>query len=239
MKLQIIYDNSITRRDYLPGWGFSCLVDQDILFDTGEFPEILFHNMAILGIIQADIRQIVISHDHYDHQGGLPLLLENIRDIDVFLGKRFSPELEKCIQKTGNILIKKEGWLMLKQNIYLTPSFLFQYKGTPMSERALVITARDGLVLITGCSHPGIAQIAETVQNHFPDQKFSLIAGGFHLKDSSENEIETIVKKLQNMAVKQVAPTHCTGNTALDIFKYYFKENCLTLGAGCCLDIPV
>jgi 7,8-dihydropterin-6-yl-methyl-4-(beta-D-ribofuranosyl)aminobenzene 5'-phosphate synthase len=58
-------------------WGFSALVEVDghrILFDTGERPGTVLENARELSIDLSDITDVVISHNHWDHVGGLVTL---------------------------------------------------------------------------------------------------------------------------------------------------------------------
>ncbi len=55
-------------------WGFSALVEADgyrILFDTGLRPQTVLHNARELGLDLSDITDVVLSHNHADHIGGL------------------------------------------------------------------------------------------------------------------------------------------------------------------------
>ncbi len=55
-------------------WGFSALVEADgrkILFDTGARPDTVLHNVAELGLDLGDVTEVVLSHNHGDHTGGL------------------------------------------------------------------------------------------------------------------------------------------------------------------------
>jgi len=55
-------------------WGFAALVEVDgrrLLFDTGARPETVFRNAQELGVDLSDISEVVISHNHWDHVGGL------------------------------------------------------------------------------------------------------------------------------------------------------------------------
>ena len=55
-------------------WGFSALVEADghrILFDTGLHPETVLHNARELGIDLSTVTDVVLSHHHGDHTGGL------------------------------------------------------------------------------------------------------------------------------------------------------------------------
>jgi 7,8-dihydropterin-6-yl-methyl-4-(beta-D-ribofuranosyl)aminobenzene 5'-phosphate synthase len=55
-------------------WGFAALVEADghrILFDTGARPETVLQNARELGVDLSDISDVVITHNHSDHTGGL------------------------------------------------------------------------------------------------------------------------------------------------------------------------
>ena len=78
MKLTILYDNTIfkVKKGFKSDWGFSCLIEtgnKNILFDTGANPQILHNNMKILNVNPSSIDKIIISHEHWDHNGGLGL----------------------------------------------------------------------------------------------------------------------------------------------------------------------
>jgi 7,8-dihydropterin-6-yl-methyl-4-(beta-D-ribofuranosyl)aminobenzene 5'-phosphate synthase len=58
-------------------WGFSALVEADghrLLFDTGARPETVLRNAQELGVDLADVAEVVLSHHHGDHTGGLLVL---------------------------------------------------------------------------------------------------------------------------------------------------------------------
>lgn len=234
MKIQILYDNTVFESGYLPDWGFSCLIDGRILFDTGEHSEILLHNMEMMEISVEQIEKVVISHDHHDHRDGLWQLLKLKKGLAVYICKGFSDVTKAKIEAYGGRLHILNDNLKLGQekNIFLFGGFDFEYKGEKMVEQCLVLTTENGVTVITGCSHPGIIKMVRRAQRLMGEKPLYLAAGGFHLKDSSEQEIEEIVKELQAIGIQKVAPTHCTGAMAQDIFKYYFQENYLTLGVG-------
>ncbi|MDY7029946.1 MAG: MBL fold metallo-hydrolase [Spirochaetota bacterium] len=51
---------------------------RQVLFDTGQTPEVLFWNAELLGIDFSTLDAIVLSHGHYDHTGGLSRVLEKV-----------------------------------------------------------------------------------------------------------------------------------------------------------------
>ena len=74
----ILYDNTSYTEGTEADWGFACLIEahgRTLLFDTGAKGQLLLSNMAQLGIDPARIEQVVISHSHWDHTGGLDALL--------------------------------------------------------------------------------------------------------------------------------------------------------------------
>ncbi|MDP8220267.1 MAG: MBL fold metallo-hydrolase [Candidatus Stygibacter frigidus] len=232
MKIQVLYNNTISESGYLPDWGFSCLIDGRILFDTGEHSEILLHNMEMMEISVEQIEKVVISHDHYDHRDGLWQLLKLKKGLPVYICEGFSEITKTKIESHGGELHILNDNLRLEKDIFVISGFDFEYKGVKMVEQCLVLTTDNGVSIISGCSHPGILKMVRRARRLFGGIHLYLAGGGFHLKDSSEKEIEKIVQDLQSIGIQKVAPTHCSGVMAEDIFKYYFQENCLSLGVG-------
>ena len=63
--------------DGIGEWGFSAVVDVDghrILFDTGDRPETVLNNAKELHVDLTNITDVVLSHSHHDHTGGLMTL---------------------------------------------------------------------------------------------------------------------------------------------------------------------
>ncbi|MEA3485778.1 MAG: MBL fold metallo-hydrolase, partial [Candidatus Aerophobetes bacterium] len=95
MQFKVVCDNRIYEERMDICWGFSCLVDKDLLFDTGEGEKVLLGNMQKLNISPKDISTVIISHDHYDHTGGLAGLLRENRRIRVYGLSNFSTLFKK------------------------------------------------------------------------------------------------------------------------------------------------
>lgn len=103
MKLTVIYDNE-AKKSLNKGWGFSCLIEtvgHKILFDTGWDAHILLSNMDKLGFSPEEIDILVLSHQHWDHIGGVPTFLNMNPDVDVFIPASFSANLKKEISTRG------------------------------------------------------------------------------------------------------------------------------------------
>ena len=87
------------------------------------------------------------------------------------------------------------------------------------------------MVLVVGCSHPGIDKIVEAASAINP--RIHLIAGGLHLVVASDPDIEKIVTALHDtFKVQYVAPGHCTGEPAFTALRKAFGERYLYAGLG-------
>jgi 7,8-dihydropterin-6-yl-methyl-4-(beta-D-ribofuranosyl)aminobenzene 5'-phosphate synthase len=79
-----------------------------------------------------------------------------------------------------------------------------------LDDSALAYRADDGLVIITGCSHAGICNIAEQALRVSAQEKILDIIGGFHLLEPSAKQMEGTVDYLASLQPKQVHACHCT-----------------------------
>jgi len=232
MHAVILYDNQSSNDRFQSGWGFSCLVDGHILFDTGEAPESLFHNMAQFGVDPLDIEAVVISHNHWDHTGGLWELLKKCPGLPVYACPGFGEEFGNNVLKFKGNLVESLTFRKIDSRIAVTGEIPGQYKGESMPEQALTIKSKHGLTVITGCSHPGILNIIQRVKENFPNEVIHLVLGGFHLMNEEPKTIKSIVKSMKELGVENVGPTHCTGEEAQIIFKNSYRDHFIPIGVG-------
>ncbi len=93
-------------------------------------------------------------------------------------------------------------------------------------EQSLIIDSKKGVVIITGCAHPGIVNIVKRAKELMRKEKIYLVLGGFHHPPIS------CVKEFKKLGVEKVAPSHCTGDTAREAFRKEYKENFIEYGVG-------
>jgi 7,8-dihydropterin-6-yl-methyl-4-(beta-D-ribofuranosyl)aminobenzene 5'-phosphate synthase len=101
--------------------------------------------------------------------------------------------------------------------------------GGAIIEQSLIVETDSGLVVVTGCAHPGIIEIVRRAKQY---GDIYLAIGGFHLGGKSADEIETVIKMLKGLGVRKVAPCHCTGDLALRLFKAAFGADFIPAGVG-------
>ncbi len=234
VKISVIYDNYEATAGTKTDWGFSCLVEgtqKTILFDAGANPDIWLHNVAQLKLDVSKIMQIVISHDHGDHTGGLAPALSRAGGASVVLLSAFSRDLHDTVQKAGVQTIIADEPQELCRNVFVTGVM-----GTQIKEQALVIFAGRGLAVITGCAHPGIVPMLKAIKERF-SRDIWLVLGGFHLMNHSEAQVKDIIGQLKALGVTDCGATHCTGDKAIALFKEAFGAGYVSLGTGRVLQI--
>jgi len=234
-RLLIVYDNFTLNKALTPAWGFSCLITLpqfQILFDTGGDPSILIRNMEELDLDCRKIDAVALSHVHGDHVGGLSGFLRQRQDITVYLPKSFPEDLKQALRRMGTSVEEIGGPRMIRPGVHTTGEL-----GYGLKEQSLVLKTRLGLVIITGCAHPGIVEIVEHATAVFKDRVYLLI-GGFHLMGYSPSELKKIAKRLDALQVERIAPCHCSGDETREFFKEYYKDNYITCAAGLLLNLP-
>ncbi len=169
----------------------------------------------------------VISHRHPDHRNGIYRLALKNRKMKVFFLDSFPGEAYEIAWAVGIQPERVRGPLEIAPGVFTTG----EIAGEP-PEQALVLETSQGLVMLTGCSHPGPARMVETALGQRGKDGVRLLLGGFHLMRRSEAEIEDEIEKLKSLNVRQVAPAHCTGEKAKKLFRRAWGADYLPTGAG-------
>ena len=231
MKIKILFDNIASNEKFLTGWGLSYLIDGDILFDTGNKGKPLLENMKNADVDILDIKTVVISHDHWDHTGGLWALLKENPKIKVYGCPDFSQKFKNKVKALGADLIENENFSKIKKNIYTTGSIAGKYRLNYMPEQSLVLKTAKGLTILTGCAHPGIINIIEKVKENMTENIY-LTLGGFHLKRSFRKTIAKIIVKFKELKIQKAGPSHCSGEKAIAMFKEDYENNFIEIKVG-------
>jgi len=232
MNIKVIFNSDKVREDLSIGWGLSFLIDDRILFDTGKDAEFLSNNMDRMKIDMSLVEAVVISHDHWDHTGGLWEILKQRPSINVYGCPGFSVTFKHKISDISAKLIEADNLTLITSGIYSTGEIIGTYKGENISEQALIIKTEKGFSVITGCSHPGIIKILERARVQLGIKEFYAVLGGFHLKDHSIQDVKEIVKKFTALKVKYAGPTHCSGLDTEQVFREKYGDNFIEAKVG-------
>jgi 7,8-dihydropterin-6-yl-methyl-4-(beta-D-ribofuranosyl)aminobenzene 5'-phosphate synthase len=255
----VLSPSALLRIDSVEGlktaWGFSCLIEyrgQVILFDTGGDSPTLLANMAKLGIDPSEIETVVLSHIHGDHTSGLSGLLPMFAvagdGLTVFVPQSFPARFKDAVRTSAQpfdnpstllrarlrtSLVEVREPREIGDGVYTTGEL-----GTGIIEQSLMVRTDEGLVVVTGCAHPGIVEIIRKAKTLSGDGVY-LVLGGFHLGGKSQREIEGILSEFRRLGVRKVAPCHCTGEQAIRMFRQEYGEDFIQAGVGKVVRVPL
>ena len=229
IEILIIYDNYSCRSDLETGWGFSCLikgVEKTVLFDTGGSGPKLMRNMGKMRVSPEKVDAVILSHIHGDHTGGLEAFLGRNGSVAVYLPDSFPDSFKKAVRSYGANVVSVLGPFKICRDVYSTGEM-----GTFPIEQSLVLRSSSGLIVITGCAHPGIVKIIEKAKYLYKEEVL-LAMGGFHLMGMSMNKMDQIFVRFRDLGVRYVGPCHCTGETQIKAFEKSYGEHFLKVGVG-------
>jgi 7,8-dihydropterin-6-yl-methyl-4-(beta-D-ribofuranosyl)aminobenzene 5'-phosphate synthase len=235
LRLQVVFNNVPHKAGLETGWGFSCLIeglDKTVLFDTGGNGDILLSNMQRLGLDAEAVDAVVLSHIHGDHTGGLGAFLARNPDVTVFMPQSFPASFQQEVKRLGAAIETVSGPQPLLDSVYSTGEM-----GWAIKEQASIVDTPQGLIVMTGCAHPNVADMAERAKQYL-HKNIYLLMGGFHLGGRSDAEIRTIIKRLKVLGVKRVAPSHCTGDNAIRMFRDEWTDDFIEGGLGAVIAMP-
>jgi 7,8-dihydropterin-6-yl-methyl-4-(beta-D-ribofuranosyl)aminobenzene 5'-phosphate synthase len=237
-----------------------------ILFDTGNNGEIFARNVRALRIDLRRLDFVVISHRHGDHTGGLAYLLRVNPGVRIYapyerfglfggpipttiirpdttlaarmryFGGTVPSELNSSTVWPGAHFVLVDTLTEIAPGIAVV-STVSQTPGTlELHELSLVLRTPAGLVVVVGCSHPGIETILEATRA-YGDHVHELV-GGLHLITTPDSVIRHIASALHDdWRLDLIAPGHCTGEPAFDALARAFGDRYVYAGLGSVIEL--
>ena len=224
IKITALYDNRSVDENLKTAWGFACLIqtpNDNLLFDTGGDAETLLSNMNQMGVDPKTIDKVLISHIHGDHLGGLEGFLDQNPDVTVYIPASFPGKTGEMIRSKGARCERIAASQSIAKNMWSTG----EMEGST-NEQALVLESAKGLVVITGCAHPGIAAMVKAAKDKRKAGSVHLVMGGFHRPPGE------VINRFEQMGVMKVAPSHCTGGKMIRKFREVYGEDFIEWGVG-------
>jgi 7,8-dihydropterin-6-yl-methyl-4-(beta-D-ribofuranosyl)aminobenzene 5'-phosphate synthase len=237
-----------------------------ILFDTGNDADIFAANVKAKGVDLKTLDFVVLSHRHSDHMAGLSYVLSVNPSVKIYAPKEgfgiygsslpssfyrkdetLPPEMRYYGGTPPQVMKFGAAWRganfeLIDKTTEIAPGIMLialvsDAPGTKeLKELSLAVNTPEGIVLLVGCSHPGIEKIVEAAAAINP--KIHLIAGGFHLVAASDDVIAKAVTVLKDtFKVQSIAPGHCTGEPTFAALKKAFGDQYLYAGLGTTLSL--
>jgi 7,8-dihydropterin-6-yl-methyl-4-(beta-D-ribofuranosyl)aminobenzene 5'-phosphate synthase len=237
-----------------------------ILFDTGDDADILAANVKAKGVDLKTLDFVVLSHRHSDHMAGLNYVLSVNPTVKIYAPKEgfgiYGSSLPSSFYRKDESLPAEMRYFggappqvmtfgaawrganfeLIDKTTEIAPgmtliALVSEAPGTrELKELSLAVNTSEGLVLVVGCSHPGIEKIVEAAAAINP--KINLIAGGFHLVVAPDDVIAKAVTALKDtFKVESIAPGHCTGEPTFSALKKAFGDHYLYAGLGTTLPL--
>ena len=167
--ITVLYDNEAGGNNVQGDWGFSALIEAEggatVLFDTGADGRILLHNATALGVSLREVSAIVISHWHWDHSGGLPVVLRECPDAHLFVPLVASEHVpEEQLHVVGPDPVE------IAPGVHSTGVL-------DGIEQSLVLETGQGGCVLMGCAHPGVGNLLRAAATI---TRPAVLLGGLH-----------------------------------------------------------
>lgn len=255
MKIWALVENTALE-GYAPEHGLSLYIEalgRRILFDMGQSGAFA-DNGEKLGIDLAKVDLAVISHGHYDHGGGLERFLQINQTAPVYISRHAFEShfnaagknigLDPAFSRHPRLrFVEEEAELApgltlhcCKNESPLQPveAYGLTCSGEPEDfrhELYLQIKEPEQRVLISGCSHRGIVNIAERFR---PD----VLVGGFHFKSVDPDDPRLLEAAGRLMGYETVFYTgHCTGQAQFAAMKSVMGDRLHHFHSGSILNL--
>jgi len=246
-----------------------------ILLDVGPDADLLLNNMEKLGIAPSEVDSIVLSHNHYDHAGGLVGTVEAIgrqgipivthpaafrtsfvpgqalRVIDSLTADRpavmaaggaFLPVSEPMEVAPGvftsGTVARETGEPTGISSKVVTDDGTWHDDAVLDDQAVLVCVKGEGVAILTGCAHSGIVNILRHSVKLTEGRPVSLVLGGFHLVNASEDRLAMTLSEFSSLRPGLVVSGHCTGFKAEAAFARALGERYRHLSVGLTLRFP-
>jgi len=199
LKLLVLNDNK-RGKGLKNDWGWSVVAITEkwkLIFDADTKGEIIKYNSEKMGINLKNLDFAVLSHYHMDHYGGFEYVGKVARDLRVYVPLNVLP----FIKEWGFEGIAVREGKEIEEDVWSSGPI------GPIGEQAIGIKLDSlGIIVIVGCSHPGVDILANRIRE-LTGEEIYLVIGGFHLP--SRATIDNLAK-----ITRYIAPAHCTGMDA-------------------------
>lgn len=269
LRITVLADDHVAAPNVLAEHGLSMLIEADerrILFDTGQ-GKVLRGNADALGVRLSGLHAVVVSHGHYDHTGGLAILLRECSPSAIFLhptalqpkyARSDNPPhrsvgIPECSRQALSAVTDRAVWTEAATEVVPGVWCTGEIPRVPANgpsetgffldggcrepdpladDQALFIETSNGIVVIAGCAHAGVANTLDRVSALTGRREVFAVVGGLHLWRAAHPELEASANAMGRRNARILAPCHCTGMGARSYLRARFHSLVQDVGAG-------
>ncbi len=225
MRLLVVVDNR-AKGGLRAEWGWSAYIEAHgyrVLFDAGASPSTIEFNAGKLGLDLSSLDFAVLSHHHADHYGGFEYVGRVAKGLTVYT----PPGELNRLREWGLNPIPITSPSKVVEGFWLTGP-LRAGKGWIL-EQGLAVSTSEGLVVVVGCSHPGVDRLTSAAKSVSGMEVF-LVMGGFHMPG------KRVLDELAGMS-RRICPAHCSGEGSLRYLRRGYPEKFCEVAAGSLLEL--
>ncbi len=214
--ISIVFDDKCPKPGFLTGFGFSALIfnyftEVYSLFDTGGKSNVLIHNIKKLNVDISSIKNVIISHNHHDHAGGLEGILQFNPNLNIYVPINNLKSFSRTFPNSQVHGISE--MLEIEKNLVISG----QIKDFIPEQSVYLKIKNNEIVILVGCAHPGLEKFIMQAKNI---GRIKAIIGGFHG-----------FKKLSYLEdVEFIGACHCSRN--INLIKETFPSQFLNICVG-------
>jgi 7,8-dihydropterin-6-yl-methyl-4-(beta-D-ribofuranosyl)aminobenzene 5'-phosphate synthase len=251
-----LFEKAASDSDLHSEHGVSYLIQTDqqtVLMDVGNniqnaFPAPLDENMRKLGVSAQSVDSLVISHNHMDHVGGMkawqsgtfsaPGGRTDLSDLPIYvpIALTYPGSLPLIADQPIKIA---EGIASLGRQSFVQP-FPMSIVQPLGQEQSLVVNVEDkGLVVITGCGHPGVERIVARAESLFGLPVVGVV-GGLHYMGMSAEQVQPHLDFIRSLEPSLVALSpHDSDPSAIELFRSAFTDIYQEIQVGREIHFPI
>lgn len=250
MRITLLVDNT-AKENFAAEFGLAMLLEREgrtILFDTGAGTA-MAGNLKAAGTAPETVKEVILSHGHFDHTGGLAQLAPqrifcspritdghfslhddgSVYDITMPLASKAVLEKTECcfISEFTDI----GSGMMLSGKVPRVSgedcggNFFHDRQCSVVDNicNEQFLLTSDG-ILVSGCCHAGIINSITHAKNIHPDISVHTVIGGLHLCHADKKRLKETADFLVKSKIKQLFLLHCTGEEAIRELRFLLPE---------------
>lgn len=208
---QILYDTSEPAVPGLkPGFGYAVYIHADgkrILLDTGTDADVMEHNLTAAGVDVGELDMVVVSHNHFDHAGGLKRIRAMSPDVPVYV----PPDQVFSVDDVQVV----EDYLQVTSKVFVIRGHTDVPTAGISDDLSVVLHGLPGPYVLSTCSHSGVGQILDRASKLTGDDVY-YFSGGARLVHRPAADTRLVAEALERRRIQVVSPSHCSLSHRVD-----------------------